>query len=405
MGEQDGTSTPGNTNPHSIYGGWFGELYVGGDGPPTAPIYAQNDGTVIIGGFEMTGNRYPYISLRDNTGVEVGRMGARIGYAATGNQSGAEVTIQGAWFREFAYGGQSFTDWRMLAKMDPTNPQGASVQMRNVNLFTIDYMQNYPSASNPNNAAVTLKFGYDAFFPLGSGTNFWKFPGITLNRTGTSQGAALIDRGLIITNPSGGQIAALVAFNGDLNGSDTPPTFWGVLTMENPLNGANNVTLSSGAASNGGSYLNMLDQSGNMNFSVGQAGDVMVRGSLSCGAFSMSGVLNCAGVTASGAISGSTLSASSTISASGSITSQSSFWIGGRQVIDNTGQFIGPNVNTAGTVAGSLLFSSGNIETDTGTVIGATFAAHGQGNAATQDIPSPGSVRLRFINGLFYGTY
>ena len=361
MGEQDNTATPGQA-AHSVFGGWFGELYIGGTSPVNAPIYATQAGTVIVGGFDVAGSAYPYISIRDNTGLEVGRIGARIGYSSGGNQAGPELTIQGAWFREFAYGGQSFTDWRMLAKMDGTTPSGASVQMRNINLFTIDYMQNYPSAVNPTNAEVTLTFGYDAFFAPVADTRYWKFPGITLVRTGTKQGVALIDRGIIINNPAGQQLASLVAFNGDQFGSDTPATFWAALTMANPLTGASNVILNSGSVGNGAAYLSIGDGTTN-NFSVDQAGNVAVRANLSCGTFSMTGALSCGGVTSSGPISCTTLTATAggnAITATGSITG-GSFWVGGTQVINNAGGFQGSSVNTGGSINGLQYTANGSL--------------------------------------------
>jgi hypothetical protein len=225
IGEQDSTGTPDNTAPHSIYGGWFQELYVGGSGPPSAPIYATQAGVVIVGGFDVQGSNYPYISIRDNTGIEVGRIGARIGYNQSGISSGDPAfTLQGAWFREFAYGGQSYSDWRLLARMDASNPAGATVTMRNINNFTINYMQNYPNASNPTNAANTLTFGYDAFEVItpGGNTSYWKFPGISIFRTGTTHGAMLINRGVILRATDGANRAALVTFNDDTFGSNTP---------------------------------------------------------------------------------------------------------------------------------------------------------------------------------------
>ena len=80
-------------------------------------------------------------------------MGARVGQG----QAGPESTIQGAWFKEFAYGGTNFANWAMLAKVDPSNPKGTLIQMRDINKFSIDYMANYPNAANPTNAAIQME--------------------------------------------------------------------------------------------------------------------------------------------------------------------------------------------------------------------------------------------------------
>jgi hypothetical protein len=315
-GQQDGVGTPDNPTAHSIFGGWFAELYVGGDGPPTAPLYATQAGAVIVGGFEMTGPRYPYISIRDNTGNECGRIGARLGYSASGNQGGPEVTIQGAWFREFAYGGQSFADWRMLAKMDASAPLQATVQMRQIDKFTIDYMANYPTTANPNNARMQLEFGFQAFVTDNPNDNsYWKFPGISLWRGTPTQpaprhGIAIINRGIVLRGPNnvggmGGRVAALVSYNGDDKGQDILNNWWGMLTMYSYQNGAINVQLDSGNSSNGSSSFTMRDGAGNLNFSVGTGGEVYIRGavtginSLSLSTLTVSGQSNLAGVSCS----------------------------------------------------------------------------------------------------------
>lgn len=309
IGQQDGLGTPDTPSPHSIFGAWFAELYVGGAGPPTAPFYARQDGTIIVGGFDVASvsgvSRYPYISIHDATNTEVGRIGAKIGYASTGNQSGAEATIQGAWFREFAYGGQSFADWRILAKMDPSNVAGATVQMRNVNLFTIDYRAGYPDATNPLNAENTLLFGADAWHATGTDSRYYKFPGITLTRTNTTHGIILTNRGFILNGPTVAPLGNFVSFNGDQFGGDAG-TFWAVFQMFNPVSGNPNVVLGSalsssvGVVSDAGAYLHMYDQGGTSNFYVDTLGNITVRFTVICGTVSASGQVSCVGVNANG---------------------------------------------------------------------------------------------------------
>ena len=266
MGQHDATGTPDNPTLHSIYGGWFGELYVGGGDPPTAPFYCTNAGVVIVGGI-AAGNPYPYISIRDDRNTEVGRIGALIGGppGVDANTPLVPTTdpayISGAWFYEFALGGQSLADWRLLAAKDQT------VKLRNINLFTIAWPANYNDTtkpSNPFNAATTLTFGLDAY---NASAGSYKFPGITLTHTGATQGINLIDRGLIIIGPSA-RVASLVAFNGDSSGANGGQ-FWSELTMYSPTSQAINVQLTSGNDGSvsfrhpGSAYFYLTDQSGN----------------------------------------------------------------------------------------------------------------------------------------------
>jgi hypothetical protein len=285
MGEQDGTTTGDNPTPHTVYGGWFAELYVGGSGPPTAPLYATSQGVVIVGGIAApSGGTYPYISIRDDTGLEVGRIGALIGGPGQGNSGPLVPTtdpayIAGAWFTEFAVGGQSLADWRLLAAKDNT------VRLRNINTFEIDWPANYPDANNPTNAATTLIFGYDAFHADNPGSQYWKFPGIQITRTGTKHGSMLLDRGLVVNGPNG-RLGAFVSFNGDSFGSDTG-TFWCDMAMISPVSGQQNVYLRSGNVNIGDAYFLLLNQNGVKMIEVttaggtaGAAGVIYVGGSL-----------------------------------------------------------------------------------------------------------------------------
>jgi hypothetical protein len=366
IGEQDSTGTPDNTAPHSIYGGWFAELYVGGTGPPSAPIYANNNGVVIVGGFDVQGSQYPYISIRDNTGIEVGRIGARIGYNQSGIGSGDPAyTIQGAWFREFAYGGQSYSDWRMMARMDASAQNGATVTMRNINNFTINYMQNYPSASNPTNAANTLTFGYDAFEVVtpGGDTRYWKFPGLSLFRTGTTHGALFINRGVILRATDGANRAALVTFNDDTFGSNTPDSWYGALTLAN-TQGTTVVTMTGGNYTSGilSGVLKLSDGSGTNVFSVNESRNVVVQNNLSCGSLTISGALTTNGLNAgSGAITGGSLNVGSggvtggTISGTSLVLGSGSINCGG---IVGTSLGLGTGAVTCGTVNASSSIST-----------------------------------------------
>jgi hypothetical protein len=248
IGQQDNTTPDQPTTVHTIFGAWFSELYVGGDGPPSAPIYATQAGVVIIGGWDVQGTRYPYISIKDKFGVEVGRIGANVGINLVGSTD--QAYIQGAWFRDFAFGGQGLADWRFLAKYD-SGTGLSNVQMRNINKFAIDYAQNYippGGTSNPNNAQNHFELGYDSFVtdsPTGA-----KFPGLSLYRTFTQHGVSLINRGLVLRNAGGLRVGALVSFNGDSLGGDTANggLFWGQFTLNNPNTGVPTITMSSGSS-------------------------------------------------------------------------------------------------------------------------------------------------------------
>lgn len=80
----------------AVFGGWFGELYVGGTGPGTAPLYANASGQVIVGGIS---SGTPFISLQNSSAVEVGRLGANIDGAG----------FNGGWFKQFRVGGPSIS--------------------------------------------------------------------------------------------------------------------------------------------------------------------------------------------------------------------------------------------------------------------------------------------------------
>jgi len=370
MGEQNNQGTPDIPSPHPVFGGWFAELYVGGDNPTNAPLYATQAGVVIVGGFDVQGSRYPYISIRNKSGIEVGRMGARVGQGQVGNES----TIEGAWFREFAYGGQSFADWRMLARMDPSNPQGSTVEMRNISKFQIDYMANYPSATNPTNAAMTLLFGYDAFVADVATSTYYKFPGISMTRTGTGHQCILINRGIVLNMPSGTitspvRAGAFVTYNGQQTGNDAG-TFWTVLSMNSPTTHNANVELASGRDGGvGGSHFTLWDGSLTpvVNFNVDETGNVTVRGSFTLNSdmiatqYSVKGSPNIPVITTGGQFNGSGgVNTTGAISSSSTVTG-SAIWANGRNVINSSWQFVGDGgVDSAGGITGASLSIRGH---------------------------------------------
>ena len=82
IGEQQDTQGDGK----QLYGAWFAQLWVGGAGPLTAPLFVNSAGIIEVGGIAAAnGAVYPYLSIRDNTGVEAGRIGAMISSANDGS--------------------------------------------------------------------------------------------------------------------------------------------------------------------------------------------------------------------------------------------------------------------------------------------------------------------------------
>jgi hypothetical protein len=80
----------------SVFGGWFGELYIGGTSPTDAPLYSSSTGVVFIGG-NRTGT--PYVTIRNNADVEVARIGANI-----------DVGFHGGWFKQIRIGGVNISN-------------------------------------------------------------------------------------------------------------------------------------------------------------------------------------------------------------------------------------------------------------------------------------------------------
>ena len=286
MGQQT-TSLPGGGSA-TVYGGWFAELYVGGSGPPTSPLYVQRGGIVKLGGWDvqtaLQTTYYPYISVCDRTGVEKGRIGAHIAAGPGGAlvPPGDPADIGGAWFTEFALGGQNLADWRLLC------PGDNSIRMRNINRFEIDYYVNTPPYP-PYNQAYQLMLGTDEAYVVSMSS--YKFPGISLMRatqnpdlslTPTTHGIRIINRGIVIGSDSQPVLGAFVSFNGDSTGGDADP-FWCSLTMYSNVTHQINVHLESGAQNSGASSFSLWDGANVENFGVDQAGNVFMRGVLNWG--------------------------------------------------------------------------------------------------------------------------
>jgi hypothetical protein len=127
-----------------------------------------------------------------------------------------------------------------------------------------------------------MEFGYASFLAENLDTRYWKFPGLTISKTNTKQGMALIDRGIVLSNAAGNRLGALVMYNGDAFGSDSG-TFFGTLTLYSPVSLLPNVFLASGDSVGthpGASSLRLLDESNNPNFTVDTIGEVYIRGRL-----------------------------------------------------------------------------------------------------------------------------
>jgi hypothetical protein len=299
MGQQT-TALPGGGSG-TVYGGWFGELYVGGHGPPTSPLYVQNGGIVKLGGWDVQTalgtTYYPYISVCDRTGIEKGRIGAHIAVGPSGAlvPPGDLADIGGAWFTQFALGGQNLADWRLLC------PGDNSIRLRNINRFEIDYYVNTPPYP-PYNQAYQLMLGTDEAYVVSMSS--YKFPGISLMRatqnpdlslTPTTHGIRILNRGIVLGSDSQPVLGAFVSFNGDGTGGDADP-FWCSLTMYSNVTHQINVHLDSGAQGSGASSFSLWDGANVENFGVDQSGNVFMRGTLNWGNYqSPTQLINAAG--------------------------------------------------------------------------------------------------------------
>ena len=469
MGEQKNMTTPDNGTPRSVFGGWFGELYVGGSGPPNAPIYCTQGGVVIVGGFEyLTGQQYsPYISIRDNTGTEVGRMGARIarGWSSSLVPQGDPADISGAWFKEMAVGGASLADWRVLARHAPSGAEGQDLfNIRNVNKFTIDYQAEYPNTSNPHNAAMKFEVGADAYVTDVNNPNYFKFPGISMTRTGTSHKMVIINRGFVVHGPdphtyNGTRMGAFVTYNGSDLGTDAA-RFWTALLMMSPTDGFANVVLESGGTGHGSAKFDLYDQAQVRNFGVDTVGNVYVRGTLTMtGAFTAASYNVKSGATtyevisntrmftgqgySGGAVSGAAFTCTSLAAGGGPISGGALTVTGnvGCNTLGVTNQAQAGSFYTTGSLEAGSLKISGSVQfgalsvsslTSSGTITsqagistsggvgaagfnppgyaGATYTVAFRGpNGELLDVVlngniNMGKVQLKFVGGVFVGT-
>jgi hypothetical protein len=295
MGEQQPGQgmTPGVA---PLWGGWFGQLWVGGNSPLDAPLWIDPDGIIQVGGIKALGGRYPYLSVRDQTGLEMGRIGAQINTqtALPGDNVGTSPPgiTAGAWFTQLAVGGQNLSNWNILITPDPdpTNPLGSIFQMRNIHHLTVDYAFHTGPPSNPH---YIMEFGSNVW-SAGTGTSQWQFPGIRIYEVDSNLslfGAVYLNRGMVLRGPqqqNGPQgliqypvLASLVMYNGTASGSDVPGSFWGELTMYSPVYPFRpTVSISSGNAANGSGQMYLLDENGNLLFQVSAGGQAYFKGPL-----------------------------------------------------------------------------------------------------------------------------
>jgi hypothetical protein len=293
-----GTQQGQGAGDGSTYGGWFGQLWVGGpDGPFHAPLYVDNYGVVVVGGIAAANNAtYPYISLRNASGIEYGRLGAQIGTAPASPQPG---TIQGnqgstaggtvpsltsgAWFSQLALGGSSMANWNILVTPDPNNSIGSQVQIRNVFQFLIDYPQTSVSGQLASEH-YQLLMGNSVWTDTATGSG-WKFPGMFIYRVdaqgGTKFGTIFMSRGMVVRGTYAQNYNTLLdvnVFNGDPSGAESNQNFYPEINMyapTSPWGRIFNLTGQSSAAA-----LTMWNASGLETFGVTQYGDVVVKGVL-----------------------------------------------------------------------------------------------------------------------------
>jgi hypothetical protein len=292
---------PQNSVGLNNYGGaWFGQLWVGGDSPAHAPVWIDQNGVVMVGGIAAAaGAPYPYISVRDNYGLEKGRIGAMLTNPPPPGDSGAVSSVppgvtSGAWFTQFAAGGSSATNWQVL--IDGSTTPG-KFYIRDTDTFSI----NFAATGTP----YIIDMGKSVFAGVASQNNSVQFPGIRIYEASGSPpqqifGSILLNRGLVLRGrpeQGYGVIGSLAMVNGDSNGSDVPVYFWGQLAMYNPMSPSiMTVDLSSGFIQSGqvygDSHLYLYDRNGHYTFTAGQSGDVTFSGALGLRNASTSGYPN-----------------------------------------------------------------------------------------------------------------
>ena len=266
--------------PAGVYGGWFGELYVGGTNPLDAPLFIDSQGIIQVGGIAAAqgSSRYPYISIRDQHGTEMGRIGAQISVnsGSPGDSTGSNPPqlTAGAWFTQLAVGGNSLTNWNVLITPSATNPLGSNFQMRNIALLSIDYPQNSAPPGYFNNE-YRFDVGNSVWMAAGLANGTWVFPGIHIYEVDNNQnnfGATYISRGMVLRGTAAQNyqvLVSLVSYNGNSTGQDTTGDhFYGELTMYCPTANIITVDLSSGSTTSNNPYFRMFDLSGNPFFWV-----------------------------------------------------------------------------------------------------------------------------------------
>jgi hypothetical protein len=372
-----GQQQPGQGDQSAIYGGWFGQLWVGGSSPLNAPLFVDYQGIIEVGGIAAAnGATYPYISVRDETGLEAGRIGAMISTPSGSpgdNVGGAPpVLTAGAWFTQLAVGGSNLSNWAV--KIVPTttgNPLGSDFYMRNVYLLSIDYAA---KSGNPANAEYKLEFGNSVWMAGGLPAGVWQFPGIHIYEVegGNNFGATFINRGMVLRG-TGTQnyspLVSLVTWNGDQGGSDYPAQFFGQLTMANPLTPSfQGVVIASGsAASSGGPVIgNAYMRLGDVNNNIVIAADTTGCTAVAFSTVAHGQVIDSAGNWHGQPIAGSqtpwtsniagagfSLSNVGSIQVNGNIAA-ATYNVGGTQVINASAQWTQAVSTSQGVTCGSL---------------------------------------------------
>lgn len=375
-----GEQQPGQGDSSPLWGAWFGQIWIGGTNPLDAPLWIDNYGVIQVGGIAAAkGSTYPYMSIRDDTGLEKGRIGAKINAPsglpgdATGPTPPAQLT-SGAWFTQLAVGGNSLSNWNVLVVPDPNNALGSQFQMRNINLFQIDYAA-HAAGATPLNQAYRLLLGNSVWVAGGSQ---WQFPGIRIfeiDNVGNNFGAVFVNRGMVLTgHQQQGYpvLASLVTYNGQSTGSDYPYVFWSELAMYSPVSPfVRTIYLASGNASadgfvSGTPTFALYDRNNAVMFRVDPFGNNVFTGTIAGNgggavnlyALNINGiaVINTAGQWVGPAISSGQPQTpwAQNIAANGfglfgaGTVQATQFQVGGTVVVNSSGQFVGAGINVGG---------------------------------------------------------
>lgn len=391
MGEQQ----PAQGNGQPLYGGWFGQLWVGGTNPLDAPLWVDNQGIIEVGGIAAAqGSQYPYLSIRDSHGLEMGRIGAQISVnsGSPGDNTGSNPPqlTAGAWFTQLAVGGSSLTNWNVLITPSATNPLGSNFQMRNIALLSIDYPQN-SAPSGFFNSPYRFDVGNTVWMAAGLANGTWVFPGIHIYEVDNNQnnfGATFISRGMVLRAPATQNyqvLASLVSYNGVSSGQDSG-TFYGELTMFCPVANIITVDLAAGSTTSNNPYFRMTDRSGNPFFWV----------DIDNFAFRVNGVLQGMG--------GAPVAANAyNISGYGPVINAAGQWVGAPIVTgNNQSPWTGPingngqSLSNAGPISASSLASASSVTGTSASISGGVVA----GSFAVAI--NPGSPVIN-SNGAFIG--